>query len=249
MKKTIALLMMSLFILIGTISSSNAWDETYDNNYDYYVPDYVPTLKSSIDWNSVEFEWSKAEDDDFRYYKLVHSESSKQPTYPDDKTMFVWKVEQNENKVKYKKWYWRVCHVFRWYYEQDWDSKYRACSNVIYLAEKEESETSEKKYEAKKQYVEKEYSEKKVVKKTTLSDKTQKRANTIITNFKKKLDASNLSSENKVKRINIIISKLNTIAKSKPQLKVLITYLVVKLEDVRADYQDDFEDIEWLFDF
>ena len=255
MKNLFWIITISLITLFWIAQLSHAGDHEYTQQQGYYTPNYEPELEYEVEGNYIYFEWDEAENDEFRYYKLVHSESNSQPIYPNQKTMFVGKLWQEETKTKYKKGYWRVCHVHKWYYEQWEDTKYSTCSNVVYLSE-EIKKDSDDKYKDKKEYAEKKYIEKTneakktyLKKKTTLSLNTQKRANTIISNFKKKLDTSSLSNVNKIKKINSIIAKLQTISKSKPQLKTLITYLVIKLETVRESYQDDFEDIEGLFDF
>lgn len=73
------------------------------------------------------------------------------------------------------------------------------------------------------------------------------KAKTVIDAFIAKLEKKWLTSEQKVTAIDTIIKKLNTLKEAKPTLKEVITYMILVLEEKKTKYQNDFSDIEQIF--
>lgn len=77
--------------------------------------------------------------------------------------------------------------------------------------------------------------------------KIKLKAKVVVDGFMGKLEKKWLTSEQKITAINTIITKLNTLKETKPTLKEVITYLISLLEERKAKFQNDFSEIEQIF--
>lgn len=235
------LLFLGIYFLLNTM----AWAMYEESNIDYFIPTQEIKLEHDINGNEVKFSWTKAEDEQFRYYKLVYSYDNDELIYPDDGHLhYSDKTSENYKTTEYKQWYWRVCAVFRGFYEEYEKEQYRKCSNVIYL------DAKEKTYEEKKDY--NEYEPKKIVQKHTyveLSDTKKKKLDIILVKFSKNLESSNYDNTKIIEKIDWIIESLVNISYKKQSLQPITSYLIKKLNDIKEKFDDPISEIEWLFDF
>jgi hypothetical protein len=264
MNKTIRNLLLTFLIGMLFISSAVAYENTdYNNvNKDYYIPNYTPELNHKIDWNYVYFNWDKAENEQFRYYKFVYSEKNLNPVYPDNKTFFIWdNVSKNSYKAKKLNWYYSICHVYKWFYEESEKTKYKACSKWIkiswaidYKSEKKEYNKSEKKEYNKSEKKEYNKNEDKNENYNTSSVNTEikKKLNVFVNSFKIKLDKK-YSEENNSKKVIIIdsvIKNLYSLKSKKQKYSSIVDYLIIQLKELKEDYDEDpISEIENIFDF
>ena len=253
MNKTIKNILLTFVIGILSISSVVAYE---DSNYEksnkyYYIPNYTPDLSYKIYWNYIYFNWDKAKNEQFKYYKFVYSETNMNPVYPDDKTLFIG-VSASNNSYKAKKlnWYYSICHVHKWYYEQFEKEKYRVCSKWIKISWLTNS-TYEKKEYKKTEYEKTKY--KKINSNTTsISTEHKKKLNVLVNSFKSKLDKK-YSEENNSKKVIIIdsvIKKLYSLKSKKQKYSSIVNYLLIQLKELKEDYEEaPITEIENILDF
>lgn len=206
----------------------------YSETQDYFTPTQQPELKSyTQDWK-IKFEWTKAENQDFSYYKLVYSNKNENPVYPNDWYVFVGTdIDTNSSYQESKNWYWRMCIVYKWFYANNNDEKYRKCSNVIKI-ENTTTNTQPKTQQPKK-------TEKKL---PDISDEIKAKLDTIIQNFKTKLDIKLTTNAEKIKVINSVLEKLQPRRSSR-----IYMYVINKIQEIKNWLQEDTNDIEKILDF
>lgn len=206
----------------------------YSETQDYFTPTQQPELKSyTQDWK-IKFEWTKAENQDFSYYKLVYSNKNENPVYPNDWYVFVGTdIDTNSSYQESKNWYWRMCIVYKWFYANNNDEKYRKCSNVIKI-ENTTTNTPPKTQQPKK-------TEKKL---PDISDEIKAKLDTIIQNFKTKLDIKLTTNAEKIKVINSVLEKLQPRRSSR-----IYMYVINKIQEIKNWLQEDTNDIEKILDF
>ncbi len=162
----------------------------------------------------------------FKYYKVIRSKSVSNPIYPDN-----WYInyEPNENIVEYtdnspKIWinYYRVCAITT---EKD-----RYCSKVVKVIYKKENAVSVTNNSN-----------------SYISTSLKIKANNILNNFYRKLEKKYTDSEKRLYILNRTIKSLNYLKSKKQKLKAVIEYMVRKMEERKKKYQDDFSEIESIF--
>lgn len=80
-----------------------------------------------------------------------------------------------------------------------------------------------------------------------LSEVLKRKAKNLINNFIKRLDSKWYSNEKKIAILEWIIKKLNILEEKKPKSSAIINYLIELLKEKISTYDDDFSDIENLF--
>ncbi len=164
--------------------------------------------------------------EDFKYYKVVRSQSTSNPVYPDNGYI---KYEKDVNKTTYvdshpKKWvsYYRICAMTYAYN--------RYCSNVVKVTINDDSSTSETKTSTK------------------LSASLQIRANNTLNKFYQNLERKYSSNEKRLYIMERIITKLEKLKRTKPNLTDIIDFMVEKMNIQKEKYKDDFWDLENIFE-
>lgn len=85
--------------------------------------------------------------------------------------------------------------------------------------------------------------------KIQLTDKIKTDLDIALNNFKNRLEESDMSSEEKIVIINRIIEKLYEIKWKKPQLTILVQYMVRVLESIKTEYINDIDELKDILDF
>lgn len=206
MKRLLAGALISLLLF----SSVSAWEET--NIIPWYK---TPVIDNSLNFEAsrneykVELKWDAYSGDNFQYYKVMRSETHKNPVYPDQQAIQYYDTQDQEIH-ELKDWasidvYYRICIITT--------DKWRICSNVATLegVTKDEMKSYQKnksdyiKIDKKTAYKKivptiKKYEKKSQV---NIDAKLQQRADKIVTNLTTRLD-NKYGSDNDSK-INKII--------------------------------------------
>ncbi len=254
---------MCALIALGSVSAEG---DTYSEPEFGPVEFYDFDLEVEQEWKEVFLEWDAYEEDDFKWYKILRSEDNDNPVYPDDHVWHVFTdVESDEawEKAKPGFFYYRVCVVTQ--------KNARFCGDVVELevdkediySDEEEDEDDMQEKKAHKQHkkekyqdrsdmakekIKKKYSEAKEQKHKKIASKIKNRLKNFVTGFEKKLNASSLSDADKSEKIEKIIEKLEDILEKKPKLAEIIDYLIDSLRELQAEYSDDLDEIEALFE-
>lgn len=263
----------SLFLFIIMLFSSVQVAATTTSTTSWYN---APILDNSLNFKAsynnwyVETSWSiYNRNEGFKYYKVIRSTTNSDPVYPDDGYI---KAESNVNNVKYidqsaKTWttYYRVCAIT--------SENNRYCSNVVKIYVEESAPTVCTMEYAPvcwyKDGVKKTYWNKCMLLADNATYKysgTCEEANTttikneygisstlkikslnLINKFIWLLESKWYTNEKKVEVINTIIEKLNNLKAEKTQLWPVIDYLVSLLNEKKAKYDNDFSEIEEIF--
>lgn len=247
MKKWMIAILATLLVITSVSAQST-------NSTTYAEPEYkTPVIDESLDFEAtrdgsmVRLEWNTYDGDDFKYYKVMRSETHSNPVYPDQPAL-IYFPNSDQFYHKFGNWgtktaVYRVCVITT--------DKSRICSNTVKLAgyvhEKKEYTNEEKEYK-KIEYTKKEYVKKQAYKAKKLDSRLQARADQIVAKLIKRLeDKHGTDNEAKVKKLSDLTTKLNKIndrIKSE-KTKALVTYLVEALEKKKAEYgtSDDIEEI------
>lgn len=233
-----------LLFILWIISPAYIFATYTESQQNYFVPTQEPVLTSYQGEWKTKFEWTKAQDQDFSYYKLVYSQTNSSPKYPEDWYVFVGSdINSNSSYQESKNWYWRVCTIYKWFYANNNDDKYRKCSNVI----KVENTTSSDQTIKKPQIEQKKYNIKTYNKQpNNLSESIKTKLDTIVTNFKNKLDTKLSTNEEKLKTINSVLEKLREKSKNSPKIYM---YVISKIEEIKSTFQEDTSEVESILDF
>ena len=216
-------------------------------------------------------------DEKFKYYKIVRSIKNSNPVYPDDWYIKYLSntsdTEYKDYKVPYGTSYYRVCaityeknrycsNVVKIYFEKkeipkvctmeyvpvcwykDW--KYKTYSNKCTL----ESDNAYKKYYWKCKS-ENEYNKNtdwnKSINNYWLSSTKKNKYQKLISTFILKLEKKWYDNEKNIETIDLIIKKLNELEVKKPKLSSILNYLIELLKVKKEKYEDDFSEIEDIF--
>ena len=177
MKKSLIALIASAMV-ISSVSAGDYETTTYtEPAYKTAVIDESLDFEAERDGNEVYLEWNEYEWDDFKYYKIMRSETHSNPVYPDQHALnYSDDVEDTEYELKdwaQKSVNYRVCVITT--------EKSRICSNVVsleWMTKEDHKEYSDNKYEYKKEYM-KEKEEKTEYKKVYTKQKLQSVKNLI----------------------------------------------------------------------
>ena len=245
-----------------TTTSSSNW-------YNTPIIDGSIEFKAEQDNGKVYTKWTVYDKDEkFKYYKVIRSQKVENPVYPDHGYIKYDSSVNNTEFIDYKapKWinYYRVCAIT---YESN-----RYCSNVVKIdIEKLEENLTICTMEyapvcGKKGWVLKTYSNKCMLKAagaeykyywkckdTTINNdswldyKLKSKADILVKKLLYKIDKKAITNNAKVELLKWLIIKLELLASKKPALKPLIEYINEKLNNQITSYQDDFSDIEDIF--
>lgn len=198
----------------------------------------------------VETEWSKFQPkagESFKYYKVIRSNSNNNPVYPDDGYIkYSSDINFTEFKdTKPKSAYYRVCAMTH--------AKNRYCSNVVWVdvANSDKYKNTDK-YEKKYKYeyeekTEKPKYEKKV--KANFSWEIQQKLDKWLDKLELKLKNSNLTTAQKIEKINKIQGVLESITLTRPAFVPIVTYLNSRLTHIQEEFKaNDLSDLDSLLD-
>ncbi len=231
--KTVALLWICLLWISTTWAeyknSSNKVDSwyktvTFSNDFEF---------SAERDGALIQLKWNKYKGDDFQYYKIMRSETHENPVYPDQPALrYLWDVENDNFSLKNwskKSAIFRICVITT--------EKNRICSNVVKLWGYEHNKEDFKKSDEYKKELEekkKQYQEKSTSKKVRLQKNLEQKVDKIVNNLVKKI--KNKYPENIVKQEKILenlIVRLEKHPAKKEQTKLLISYLIKKINEAK----------------
>jgi hypothetical protein len=251
MRKSLIALLASAMIISSVSAGDNEATTYKEPAYKTAIIDDTLNFEAERDGNEVSLEWNAYEGDDFKYYKIMRSETHSNPVYPDQNALN-YKDDVEDTEYELKDWAqkdvnYRVCVIT--------NENGRICSNVVTLegmTKEDHKEYSEDKYEYKKEKseVKKVYTKEKLqsVKKPNIDSKLAERADKMVNNLVARLEKKHEGdTEKQAERLESIIKKLETLnAKIKSeQTKALITYITEGLKEALNELgaSDDIEDI------
>lgn len=249
MKRIISLVMC--FLVLWTSVSYATWTSTTSSKWNTPILSNSLQFTAALDNWKVYMNWTsfyQAVDvnEDFKYYKIVRSQSVSDPVYPDQ---WYIRYESDISTTSYtdkwpRKWinYYRVCAMTY--------AKNRYCSNVVkvnYVTETTSSNNNND-YSTSKTEDSTKTSTTTTVKKTTISASLQIRANNTLSSFYKKLEYKYEDSEKRISVMNSIIKKLNALKSKKSSLAPLIEYMIEGMEERKEKYQNEFDELESIFE-
>lgn len=257
--KHILRLSIILSMILGSLGSTFAESEpvnaTVDASYKTMTLDTSLDFEAKRDGYKVEMNWNPYTGEDFKYYKIMRSQTHSNPVYPDQHAL-QYSDDQEKDSYETKDWhkngtYYRVCVITT--------QKDRHCSSVVkvdgFIAEKKEYSQEEKERyktddkEEKKQYYKSDEHKEKIKrayqdKKSQLSTKMQQRAQALVSRFIKKVEAKYSTNEERIATIKKVMERLNQVAEKKPQVKTLIHYINSKFEMALEKYDGSIDEIE-----
>ncbi len=259
-----------LTVMLLGFAQVNAWD--YSSGYNTRILDNSLNFKAEYSNGVVYTSWAAYnQNDSFKYYKVVRSISVSDPIYPDHGYI---KYSSNVNDTSYTDKspksgtvYYRVCAITH--------ENNRYCSNVVTLNidASDISTACTMEYApvcGVKNWHYKTYSNKCMMtadwaykkhygKCTTastwdstdtsgVSSKMKIRSIQLVNMLINKINALDYTTDQKVEVINWLIDKLEDLAADKPALEAIVDYIIELLEVQISKYQNDFSEIEKLFD-
>lgn len=258
MKKSLIALLASVLIISSVSAGDNEATTYKEPAYKTAVIDNSLEFSGKRDGYEVKLSWNSYKGDDFKYYKIMRSETHSNPVYPDQNALN-YKDDVNNTSYELKDWAqkpvnYRVCVIT--------NVNARICSNVVALAwmiKEEKKEYTSDKYEKKevpmkekeeKTEMKKVYTKEKLqsVKKPNLDAKLAVRADKMVSNLVERLEKKHSDdTEKQAERLETIIKKLetlNTKIKSE-QTKALVTYITEGLKEALNELSasDDIEEI------
>lgn len=222
---------ITIFTLFLSVASAG-----YEKKKDYVDSSYKAVqyseklnFSAERDGYNINLKWNKYQGTDFQYYKIMWSATHENPVYPDQPALrYLW--DSSNESFELKSWsqkpvYYRICVITK--------DKNRICSNVVKIAWYEHKKEAFKKSE---EYKEK-YKEKKqeyVEKTKKLQKKIELKVDKVVINLVKKIKnkyPENIEKQQKV--IEWIVVKLEKHPAKKEQTKLLIAYLIKKLNEAK----------------
>lgn len=252
-------------LLIFSIISANATYTSTSNWYNTPILDESLDFEAKLDWWKVYTSWTAySQDESLKYYKVVRSQDTTNPVYPDNWYIYYSSDINSTSYVDQKPLtgttYYRVCAIT--------NENNRYCSNVVTIYKEKTEEVKiwwEKDAywcytsawyswcEAKSKCI-RTWEEK--CEQTNNSDMTKKivennlkvKAEKLVNNFVLKVEKAYSSTDKRIEVINKVIVKLNALAENKPSQKQIIEYIVIKLKAKVESYKwSDLGDIESIF--
>jgi hypothetical protein len=257
MKKSLIALLASALV-ISSVSAGDYEATTYkEPAYKTAIIDDSLEFEAKRDGSEVYLEWNEYEGDDFKYYKIMRSETHNNPVYPDQHALN-YKDDVSDTEYELKDWAqksvnYRVCVITT--------ENGRICSKVVSLegmTQEDHKEYSKEKYEYKKEYTKEKVEDKKVytkeklktTKKPNLDTKLAERADKMVDNLVARLEKKHGDdTEKQADRLETIINKLETLnSKIKSEnTKALVTYITEGLKEALNELGAS-DDIEEIFD-
>lgn len=232
-KKYIVSIICLLFTFLNLTEAE--YNNYNDDNILKYTNDIVVIWDR--DAQTIKLEWTKSKSDFFQYYKVMKSESDSNPTYPRlSATEVITDINKNYANLTVKSSndaYYRVCTVV---YENKIKTVY--CSQNVLKIEwyKGENNTTEDNYTTTK-----------ITNESSLSYILQKKADTLINNYKYQLDKKYDNNNIKIEKLNKLKTWLIEIKTKYPKYSELVKYMISKIEKIYSEYDDSFNEIESLF--
>jgi len=251
MKKIISfLVVLGLMSGVGVYAGEESYEEKKapTSMEDRAVIYHDFDLELEIENGKVFASWDEFDIEGFDWFKLVHSTTNSAPVYPNDKTRFVWNVDQTEASFKLEKGvnYIRICAVVL----NDDYSKDRYCGKVqsIDIDEDDVSDNPEKKevYKAEKKETYKAKAVEQKNKTKTLSVTLKKRVDDIIESFINRLLEKDYSDTEIVSTIDVVLERLENY-ENKSQYVELLSYMEEVLMEYRNIYDNPLGDLEDIF--
>ena len=245
-KKVIGSIVISLLLFLNVSAESTNLSGT-NNEYKEVVFDNNFQFKAHRNAAVIEMKWTKYEGDDFKYYKLMRSETHSNPVYPDQSAF---KVLQDSNITELKvsnynskDAVYRVCVIT--------DERGRSCSNIVKLEwfQKEEKDyntlNSNKPTYTKTNLQNSWYTTTAAKKKTTyINGRTAQKAKILVKNFVEKVEKKFENNTDRVRAIQATIWKLESLANTNDKYKPLISYITNLLKIQIEKYDNSFDEIE-----
>ncbi len=200
------------------------------------------TLK--VDWDDVILNWTRFDNFskwDFKYYKVVRSNSNPNPVYPDDWYIKydsdIWFTSYTDENPKDGINYYRICAIT---HQND-----RYCSKTLVAKIVDNDDDKEEKITQKE--VEKKYDEEKKVENKWLSKAVTKKLDGIISNFEKKLNEKLWDdTTKKVEVLNNVILQLEQLKQKNKKLTNIVDYVIKWINNILSE--SDFTDIEKILE-
>lgn len=234
-------LVSTIVLITLTLSSVSATYTTTNTNNWYNDPIIDSSLNFTAvrDWYKIKMDWSTYNKSNFKYYKVIRSETLENPVYPDNWYIkAIWNNDTSEatyeNKSS-KSAIYRVCVITT--------DMNRYCSKTVKLAWYNAPEKTQYDYEKKTTYVKKTTYENKYGISSTLA----KRADKLVAQFAIKIEEKLNTDSDKLNAYETIIWKLENLSEKKESLKNLIDYIVNQLKAKMWKYNSDFDEIEEIF--
>lgn len=236
--------LFSIFVLF-LLSITNTF-ATYSNNtsngYNDMILDSSLNFEAERDGAMIKMEWDQFDGNNFKYYKIMRSETNSNPIYPNDPYVKyftnIGTTELNINNYSTKEATYRVCAITT--------DKNRFCSNTVKLEwfEKDEDQSYNKKIETKTtQYLNKK------VNNNALKYSLRIKADIIVRKFIKKIENKYEKDSDRIKAIENIVEKLEKLSETNTKYKLLVDYLVKKLNESIEKYDESFDEIEKIFEW
>ncbi len=215
------------FLLLGMLLIGYSFATYQPVNETWKSPEYKTMgFQANLDNNTVIMSWDNftlPSNHSFVYWKVMKSQNTENPVYKEQKSEYITYSSDlgftSYTDTNPKKWTtrYRICAITK-----ASDGYHRYCSKEVKKIIINSSETD--KEDAKKGGVKKE-------KTTTLTDAQKTVLDQLAVEFLKKLDEKYATDTSKKKTILWnIVSQLTTLGKKQAKMKVMVTYLVEKLE-------------------
>ncbi|NUJ97704.1 fibronectin type III domain-containing protein [Candidatus Gracilibacteria bacterium] len=269
MKKAFYSLLALVFI---NLSASATYTESTSNGYSSPISDTNLSFEASVSGESVKTSWDTftKDEDNFIYYKIIRSQKNSSPVYPDDGYIY-YTTDINTNSYTDKSplegtTYYRVCAIT--------SEKERYCSNVVkiyYSDDGDDSSDSDSQVCIQKTQaaIEKSTGKCKVfstpcdipsgwkqVEKcentsnqdsSSLSSSIKEKLDKLLANFVIKLESKYSENSKRISALEKLIKELEKITKKNIKMKAMVNYLIEKIELKIESYQDDFGNLESIF--
>lgn len=223
--KKIYFILVFIFLIPFTqanYSSDSGYKTIDDNNLNFQA--ILEDWSVQTSWNSFTKSWEYW----FSYYKVIRSQTKSNPYYPEDGYISYISDIENTNYTDNKPFSWwayyRVCAIAfdKW--------NYRFCSKVVYVV-------NNKKSDDKNTYQEKE--SKNTTIKNTLNVDTKTKLNNLFKKYQIKIESKTTNNEERLKIVNTIIEKLNTLKSSE-----VLNYILEKFNDYKNELSLDISNID-----
>lgn len=229
MKKYI-ILIVTLLALFLNLSLVN-WNYDRSNNwYKAVTPVNYLNLKVYEEWNHLKATWNKYTWENFKWYKLVRSETNSNPAYPDDWYISYFEDENIlEENIENKKWgYYRVCVIT---YNND-----RYCSNVVKIASNLETKNVERKTETKK-----------TTSRVSSTSSLDKKIDTIVLKFLTKMENKYKDVDLRIKKLEYTVKALNSLAAKNSKYKIVVEKVNLRINKYISELANWLNEVEKIF--
>ncbi len=269
MKKAFYSLLALVFI---NLSASATYTESTSNWYSSPISDTNLSFEASVSWESVKTSWDTftKDEDNFIYYKIIRSQKNSSPIYPDDGYIY-YTTDINTNSYTDKSplegtTYYRVCaitsekerycsNVVKIYYSDDGDDSSDGDSQVCIQKTQAAIEKSTWKCKVFSTPCDIPSGWKQVEKcentsnqdSSSLSSSIKEKLDKLLANFVIKLESKYSENSKRISALEKLIKELEKITKKNIKMKAMVNYLIEKINLQMEKYQDDFGNLESIF--